>query len=103
MGYGTTVKEDVAVIKVIVHKLDKCISGNGEKGLQTDVIVLQETAKHQNDSIGELRVIVSGLTKYVTEDSVGNRIKMTIFQKAIAVIAAFVAVGGFVLGIINVI
>ena len=103
MAYSNSVKEDVAAIKVIVNKLDKCISGNGKEGLQTDVVVLQETAKTQNDSIGDLRLIVSGLTKYVTEDSVSKRIRMTMFQKSIAVIASIVALGGFILGIINVI
>ena len=102
MAYSNSVKEDVAAIKVIVHKLDKCISGNGKEGLQTDVIVLQQTAKTQNDSIGELRLIVSSLTKYVTEDSISKKIKMTMFQKSIAVIASLIALGGFILGIINV-
>lgn len=93
--------EDIAVIKKTVLSLEKTINGNGRRGLREDMVVLQETAIHQGKSIEEMRIVVSGLTKFVAERTGAERRGFTLFQKVIAICTVAAAFGGLILNFLK--
>lgn len=86
-------ESDWGAIQVTVDHLSKEIDGNGSPGLSKTVPVLIKSVDDLNETVGDLRTVISGFSKFQSEYSAvqGQKDKgFNNFLKTAGVIIAFV-------------
>ena len=57
----------ISAMETVVNRIDKTVNGNGQKGMVEITLRLDESVKQLHETIQDLRIAVSGFTKFQAE------------------------------------
>jgi hypothetical protein len=75
MNHHCNKEKDIAIMSEKVRKIEKALFDNGQKGLITTTIQLDENVRNMTDTVKALTTAVSGLTQFRDETIGGIKAK----------------------------